>query len=273
MSQAVDYSRYPNIVGPIIWYGGLLGLLYLISAFNHSEEKKPIKIILCVWLLILFSLSRLPQSSLPERFARELALPLVVCFAYLINLITQTRGSGSRIGSIIGYGFIGYVIILNSSLFNPVLLDSLPDSFSDMVWYREVDQAKTDYIQANFSKDNPVIINPYANPYLGLINKGFVANFVPSSDFSVIDKVKTESDKQEFQEIYRGFIAKEVNNNANKVLLINPKPPGNTDEIVYPIFGGFEKYNDIMNDIAKDQKIIKKFTDGAYAVKIENVKK
>jgi len=274
LSRAVDYFRYPDIVGPIIWYGGLMGLLYLISSFNNSKESKPIKIIIFAWISILFTLSKLPQSGLPERFAREIALPLTVCFAYLINSITHSlERHNNRISSIISYGFVGFVIILNSSLFNPVLLDSLPNSFSNMVWYRQVDQVKTDYIHAHYSKDNPIIINPYANPYMEIKNKGFVKNFVLSNDFSELDKKNKEYNQQHIQEIYRSLIDKEIKININKVFLISPKPSGNTDGIVYPIFGGFEKYYSIMSDITKNQKIIKQFSDGAYVVKIENVEK
>jgi len=197
-----------------------------------------------------------------------------VCFAYLINSITHSlERHNNRISSIISYGFVGFVIILNSSLFNPVLLDSLPNSFSNMVWYRQVDQVKTDYIHAHYSKDNPIIINPYANPYMEIKNKGFVKNFVLSNDFSELDKKNKEYNQQHIQEIYRSLIDKEIKININKVFLISPKPSGNTDGIVYPIFGGFEKYYSIMSDITKNQKIIKQFSDGAYVVKIENVEK
>ena len=272
LSQAVQYYRYPDIVGSLIWYGGTLGLFYMIITFSKSQKKDYTKLILFVWIILIYSLSRLPSSGLPERFARELAVPLIICFAYLINRLINHLDhlELNRLSIIFGYGFIIYFIIINSSLYNPALLDSLPNSFSGMVWYDQSDQGKSDYIKNNFSSDQSIYINPYANPYMKLMTKANLVDFSLSA-INIDTYGKKKSSKKEKQDIinYDNMIKSLTKDNRGKVFYIFSKPESNPDGIVYPIFGGYDAYNDIMRDMVKDQKVIHKFIDSSFIMKIE----
>ena len=272
LNQAVQYHRYPEIIGPLIWYGGILGFFYMLITFLKSQEKDYTKMIIFVWVILIYLLSRLPASGLPERFARELAIPITICFAYLIDRIINHPADMrlNRLSVLAGYGLMIYLIIINSSLYNPVMLDSLPDSFSKMVWYTQADQEKSDYLKNNFSADEAIYINLYANPYMQLMTKANLVNF-PLSGVSMDIYNKMKKNKQEKQDElnYNNTINSLIKDNRGKLFFISPKPKGNTDGAVYPIFGQFEVYDNIMKDLTRNQPIIKKFADGSRLYRIE----
>lgn len=270
LNQAVPFNRYPEIVGPVIWYGGMFGFFYALATFLRSDKKDYTKIMCFVWLILIYTLSRLPASGLPERFARELAVPLMVFFAYLISrLVNHTDGAGqNRRFQFLGYAFIAYLIIINSSLSNTVLVDSLPNSFSKMVWFNQPDQFKSDYLKNNFAPDQKIYINPFANPYVKLMTKANLVDFSLDSESIAAYRIKKSPQKQDVI-FYHNLIKDLARGNRGNIFYIFPKPASNPDSAVYPIFSQYDIYNDIMRDIANNQQVIKKFTDGSIIVKIE----
>jgi hypothetical protein len=269
LNQAVEYYNYSKIMGPIIWYGGLLGFLYLVIAFFSEEERDIKKILPLIWVLLIYILSRMSSSAIPERFARELSIPLLLCFAYLIEYIYKNFDL-NNISTTLSYGFIAYIIIINSSLFNPTLLDSLPNSFSNLVWFNEMDQDKIDFIVKNINSKDPVFINPYANPYMELKSKQRFTDFsLNNNNLKTIDDLKKNlHDNSSNQKEYDSMIQSLKKSYLGKTMLISAKPPGNTDGIVYPIYKYFDEYNQSMRDIAKGQKVLKQFSDGSIVVQI-----
>ena len=70
---------------------------------------------------------------MPARFARELALPLVLATAFLFEYLLDLNPYRIRMGQILAAGLLGYLMIINSSLYTGP--DKIPETYSQQVWF------------------------------------------------------------------------------------------------------------------------------------------
>lgn len=156
----IPWSDYSLILSPFLWFLGLLSLPFLLKGF--VKDKKEEFLLIFVWLLVVFLLSR-PSvfSILPNRFARELAIPLAFCSGiFLKEIFVFFKGNWSRaiLGILIGIfvikGFLG--------LFGWV------GKYNQQVFITDLDKQALDWIKENTAKNSVVLVAPF-NGWVGLL--------------------------------------------------------------------------------------------------------
>lgn len=264
-----DYSDYPIICGPLLWYLGLLGLVYLVlSKFSHSTQNKTKQLVI-IWLLLLFILSRFSASGLPARFARELALPLVILIAFLFEFIFEKNNQRHSLGQILSYGLIGYFLVINSAIYTG--LDKIPDGFTSRVWFWPIDQEKIDYLHATISPTTPILINPNANLYTPIKSSNMLIPLKLNTDeIAVVREYLANPEHRASQRKYQELVdsIKQKYQNLNYIF-DDVKPPGETNEVVYYVYQGYEEKKTVLESLAAQGKILKSFSDGATLYEIK----
>lgn len=279
LNQPIDYNEYPLANGPLIWYFGLVGILYLIvSNFKTGLEARSKQLVLA-WVIYLFVMSRFGASSLPARFARELAPPLIIAIGFLIDYIVAhnpLKVQGYKVA--LGYGLIGFLVVMNSLLY--VGPAKLPDSFNQMVWFWPKDQDKIDYIVQNVPAGSRVIYNQNADLFIPVKAP---ANFVPLKLTNDQYEIASTTTVEHYQ--YKKLTSKEVKSlggykkmiynlqtqvfSAPDYIFIDVKPPSDPDEKTYPRYAGFDVYNKVIVDISDEGTLVKTFPDGAKLVRMD----
>lgn len=265
-NKPLGMGEYKEVIGGFMWFLGIFSLVYLFLTGNHSQK---LKYLIIIWFLVLFILSRFPNVSIPVRFARELAIPLTFSLAFLFNDIFDLQILTSKIKKIIAYGLFFIILVFNSQFY--IGVGSLPDSFTDQVWYWPVDQEKIDFL----AKDYPgrtVVINKNANPYtiVKIKNPAIYFSFTDQQlenikKYNNIDKY-SNLDQEIIKNKYQETIKELKNNYKNDILLISEKSKGNSNEETYPCFQGYKIYNDMLKEISSEKKPIKKFSDGSTII-------
>jgi len=164
-SKPIDFSLYGPQIGPLIFYGGLFSILYIlyrVSLNKDVEERKLGLILILVWFGVLFIFSRLEQTGLPGRFTRELALPLIVAQAvFFSDVLNKIRTVPAKLFAL---GFMAVIFWVNLSQLNNGEFRS-PEFFNRMVWFDQEDQFKTKEINAIVGAGKTVLTNE-TNPNL-----------------------------------------------------------------------------------------------------------
>lgn len=278
----LTFSDYPDLAGPLVWYFGFFGLIYLVlTTFEKNEEVKTKQLVI-VWFLVLFLLSRFSASGVPARFARELAPALVLCIGFLLNYVfNHNYFNYKKYQSILSFGLIGFLIITNSSLYAG--LNKLPESFSRMVWFWPKDQDKINYLKETVSLDTEILYNPKANLFMPIksTNKLVPIELSPEEKSQVtanLDKefveskisLKTKSGfasgLTDYQKLIHDLRQKYE---GEKYIFIDVKPPSDPDEKTYFHYAGFKENNKVLIDMASSGEVIHRFPDGAYLVKMD----
>ncbi len=90
---------------PVAWLG-LLGAVLLLAdrARIPGVPEILVRATLLAWALVLFAGSRTPLSGFPQRFGRDLAVPLslLAALAFVVLLATLLKGRGSGLGVFAG---------------------------------------------------------------------------------------------------------------------------------------------------------------------------
>ncbi len=278
LPQWADYSL---LAGNTIWYLGVFGLLFvLISTFKDHKEAGA-KQLLIVWLLYYFFISRIDNTGLPARFARELAPALVICIGFLFNYIFNLNSLRvHRYKLIFGYGLIAFLVVTNSAInAGPA---KIPDSFNLMVWFTPRDQQNIDYVSSLSSEGYQVLYNPFANLYMPIKAPN---NFDPIKLNNAQLKIATKM-QQDKSDYYDSFIPLSAKRRTQlkgyekliydlskqysdyKYIYVGVKPSSNPDPKVYPKYAPFEVYNKVLDDLATNGDLVKKFPDGSRLIKM-----
>ena len=265
--QLLDLGDYPSLEGNLIWYGGILGLIYMVfSVFSNKLENKTKQLVL-VWFFFFLIMSRLSASGLPGRFARELALPLTVSLGFLINYFLELNQTKKPITLFFGYGLLGLLIYINSSFFTG--LGKLPDSFNRMIWFWPKDQVKLDYLAKNVSLNSPVLYNPNANLFVVIRSKNALAPLqLSDGDFEIARKYLHNPEDNDSKMAYNLLVQRLKDQNKEQYIFIDVKPPSNPSGDVYTPYQGFEEKNQILKDLAKNGQKIKQFEDQSALYKM-----
>lgn len=268
LNKAPNYDEYSDMAGPILWFFGLAGLFYLvITSFSKSIENKTKHLVL-IWFLFLFILSRYATTGIPARFARELALPLTVFIAYLFNYLIENNRAVKNLNLIIGCGLLGYLLIINSTLYTG--LAKIPDTYDSQVWFWPVDQQKINYLEQNVPADQVILINPKANPFFPVKTKNQFTNFVLDSDQINIVKARVDlPQSRQNNAKYQDLLNKLNQQYKGMYVFDDVKPEGNTSPI-YPCFANFEAYKKVIEDMAASGSVVQTFSDGAKLIKLND---
>lgn len=191
----------PNFIGRTLLILGILGVLGLV--FNRKIEWER-KVLLLVWIGVMFALARTDLSGLPRRFDRELAMPLALVAGWFFAYIAMKLRFGWRRN-----GFLG-VLILGISA-NIVMLNAgpyaLPQGFSSMIWFTRDDLAKIDYLKT-LPPGSTIAATPSSDYFRTLLIKQkiiFTAN--PSKyDYIFISPLSVDTNEPERFHIYNAYI-------------------------------------------------------------------
>ncbi|MCX6809679.1 MAG: hypothetical protein NTZ65_02960 [Candidatus Berkelbacteria bacterium] len=258
-TKLIDYSEYPAMVGNLVWFGGLISVIYLIYLLGKKkgEVNKPAILMILVWFVVAYVLSRLPQSGLPGRFARETAWPLLLAFSVSLTYIFRSLKYNSQ--KIAAFGLIGFVIFLNMSQINAGSYRT-PEFFNSMIWFTAKDKEKTDFIKSATQGGDKIVTNP-TTPYFDMFVERKV--YLPAPNL-----VSTPA-------LFESYVQ------ANKVryVFIGNETEANPDSSVYPFFADFEKITEFLQTgIVQELKtkhaiIVQQFSDGSVLYKIDLVNK
>jgi hypothetical protein len=266
LNSALSYNDYPQVTGGILWYGGILGFICLILSKATTTKEAAAKQLVIIWLLFFYLVSRIASSAVPARFARELALPLTVCLAYLLNYIFNAQNIVIKnYKTILALGLIGYLVFMNSAFFTG--LDNLPDSFSWQIWFWPKDQQKLDYLSEKIPKSEPILFNPAANLFMPIKTKNNLVplNLTPAQADTVTAYLNDRKNENDYKKVLTEV--KDQYGNIN-LLFIDVKPPSNPSGITFSKYAQFEIKDKLLRDLGHDGKVIKKFDDGAELVQI-----
>lgn len=258
-SSPADLAELSALLAPMIEFLGAAGLIY---AFVTIKEKSAAKIMLIVWVLVLWILSRTVISGLAPRYLRELSVPL--CMLSGILIVYFVDWGQTRMQKIIISGILGYLVFINivQLTAHPFLL---PRGFQNMVWYRQVDQKKAEYL-SEYLFDNAVILANPSNPYLPyfLEKKNSKIHLKVIND---ITKIAVNADDQTKQEAIRKFLIK----NKADFLFIGAAPMSPPiDEDTFSEFKGFQKTTDFFALYEyPEENLAKEFSDGSKLIWIE----
>jgi hypothetical protein len=156
------WSDYSLITSPFLWFLGWLGLPFLLKGF--IEEKKEEYLFIFVWLFIVFLLSRPSDlSPRPGRFARELAIPLVICSGiFLKEIFIYFKDFWPRLilGILIG------IFIMKGLLGLPGWVGK----YNHMVFIRDLDKDAIEWIKENTETNSTILVAPF-NRWFGLLTE------------------------------------------------------------------------------------------------------
>lgn len=262
-SKPYQFDEINIIVRPLIEFIGLAGLIMMLGDYqNHKKEKT----LLFVWVVAVWLLSRLNIFGLPPRFLRHLELPLIIAGGYFINFCIQSARNNMQ--KILIGGFVGFAIVINMVQVNsqPFIL---PDGFYPWVWYREIDQAKYEYLTNNIGAADIIITNP-SNPYLNYkLSKKLKISVIANPQIEICNEKKfnTQKDKESCAAERQEKVNEVVRASKIQYIFIGKKPYDINEE-VFAEYNGFKEVTDYLNSYEKG-KIVKQFLDGSKLIKIE----
>lgn len=263
----LDFNSYPSLVGNLVWYLGLAGLFYIIASMFFDRTQNKTKQLLIIWFLFFYLMSRLSSSGIPARFGRELALPLVVSSAFLLQYLLDLNPHRTRLGQILATGVLGYLLVINSSLYTGP--DKIPDTYNDQVWFWPIDQNKIDYLAANVPSNDIVLYDPAANLFFPVkSNNQKEALLLSEVEKNIVARHLNFPKSQVAKSAYDRMILQKLKQYRNITYILNDvQPPGNVNPTVYPLYAGYRENRQVLTDLATRYQIVKSFDDGAVLYK------
>ena len=242
-SYPIDFADYGSMVGPLVYFGGLLALFYLVYmlGLDNEEINKKAVLFVIVWFVILFVLSRLNCTGLPGRFARELALPLLGAISISLSHIFSKYKHNLQ--KIVALGLLGMIVAACLVQVNGGSYSS-PKYYNSMVWFTKSDLEKADYIKWVTEEDD-VILSNRTTPYMSIFTK---RKFVYNTE----QFLKSQGAFQSF-----------AKNNGAKYLFIGKITSADPDPVAYPFFNGFDAGTLKMQELASELTKVHEFSDGS----------
>lgn len=185
-AMPIEFGEYGAQIGPFVYYGGLLGIMFLIYLLGQAKEKinKPALLLILVWFLVTYIFSRISEVGLPGRFARELALPLVLAESVMIWRFMQALHT--NIQKILMVFAIGVIIVFELAQVNGGYYRS-PSYFKKMIWFDSNDKKSADSIKAVVPQGETIIANN-TSPYLPIFADRKIV-FIPLNRTPSIDSL------------------------------------------------------------------------------------
>lgn len=268
LNTPLDYFDYANMTGGLVWYLGLVGLLYILASTFTDPAKNKSKQLVVIWVLFLYFFSRYGASGIPARFARELALPLIISLAFLLEFIFEKNPLKNRLGQLLSFGVIGYFLIINCALYSGI--DKFPEAYNGHVWFWPLDQQKIDYMAENIPSSSTILYNSRANLFFPTKTKNNIMPlYLSDEQVSVVRSYLDSPQNANAVNNYATLISTLKKEYQPNYIFDDMKAPGNTDERVYYVYAGYQENKKVLEDLARQDKAIKTFDDGAVLYKME----
>ncbi|MFA5927112.1 MAG: DUF6541 family protein [Patescibacteria group bacterium] len=259
-SNPPRYEDIGALITPFVFYLGALGFVYLLLTIRN---RMPEKILLLTWVSILWILSRTALSGLAPRYLRELSAPLCILTGIIISyFVSQGKDRIQKVAICAMFGFLVYTNIIQINA-PPFLLQQ--GGFSDMVWYRDVDDDKVNYFKENIPDRSVIIANP-SNPYIPYFLNKRANNKLEFKVIAEVPDIKAEKDLNKKSAIVEEFL---YANNVN-YLFIGKTPKNNIDEKTFSEFNNYERVTGFFNAYKYyDGNLIKQFEDGSKLILVK----
>jgi len=253
-----QYSELSFPLAPFLEFVGFAGIAISLVVYKEDKQRRFPIVAMIVWVLLVWLMSRSSLSVLPQRIFREVSLPLSIAAGFFAVTIFQLLHNNYQ--KYLMALIFGYLIVINSSqlFLNPFML---PDGFKNMVWYRENDQEKYDYINTNLNKDNKILVNSF-NPVL--VYK------LQKAGFGLDQFVSLEPPNLKDKKLKTSTINDSVNNSGSTYLLLGVAPDGVNTDVYFTSFVNYTKATEYLSNYEYDKSnLIKQFSDGSKLIKIE----
>jgi len=165
-TATIPIDSYPEYIGYLVVYLGCLGLIYLVGVFK--KERMYPHIFLFCWILTMFVASR--SKSLfffPERFARDIAIPLSISAGIFITNYFKEIYS-----SIMRYIFSLLLILIFAVTIPQIIMSELQEN--TMVLVQQVDYDASIWLEDNVEDNTNILTSPYAHYLKVLTNKNIL---------------------------------------------------------------------------------------------------
>ena len=214
LSHPLGFGQYREFIGDIPWALGGIGLAWLVA--GRSPVGKYERLLLVLWTLFLFLLSRSSWVGLPSRFARELALPLLLISAiWLAEISRQITGRWQMLGATAVF-FTFVVMNLVGLQTAPVF----PDQVLPLVTFSRAN-ADTAQLISELLPEGAVVLTTPATPVWSVLAQ---RTMIPLE----VNETKTPE-----------TITETIARTKATYLLLIPKPESNPAEEVYPYLAHF----------------------------------
>lgn len=253
----IEYVNMYSLINPIGSIIGIIGFIYIIA----TSRKNGAKVLLIIWIIVLWILSRSSLSAVAPRYLRELAFPLSISAGILITYIVSVAKTRSQ--QIAVCSIIGYLIFINMTQINfgPALL---PGGIADSVWYHPVDKDKTELLR-NLQPNSKIITNP-SNPYIIYFLSVDNPNNISIKEHKNLPKYSRVSAQERLSTVQKLF-------NSAPYIFIGKTPYPNMDERSFAEFTGYENTTKFFENYVKQTKcpLIANFQDGSqlYSTKCD----
>ena len=253
--EVLEYSEISYILAPFLEFIGFAGLVWIIFKLPKFKKYAFPAILLLIWIITFWLMSRSSLFYLPQRILRELSFPLCIASGYFA--VSMTKLFTKSWQKILFFGAFGYLIIINSvQIFQSPFL--LPDGFKYMSWFTSVDQQKYDYITNNLM-DNCTILTNQSNPILEYKLEKDGCKFININelykDFKIdADYLPTYISKAKAKYIYIGVI-----------------PEYTSADVYYSQFGFYEEATELLKMYEYNKSdIVKEFSDGSIIINVDS---
>lgn len=210
----VSWAKMLEIHNPLFLLLGLLGAFLLFV----SRTDRSVKALLLFWMAILWIFSLTSLFGLPERFARELALPLALTGGYFLAFFIENARSplGKTVFLILTLALVA--LDWRASFSRPF---ALPDPFRPWVRFHKEEEPALKALKETVQPDTTILAN----------NSNFYLPFLLKEKVIIIrapDQVA-------------GYLAAE----PVSVLYIGSRP-STTAEDLYPFYNSFDQIREAM---------------------------
>lgn len=255
-SAILEYDNISLIVPPFLEFIGLIGVGFLFLRISQGKARFA-SLLVIVWIVITWLLSRSSMLVLPQRILREIPLPLSIASGIAaVEMFSLFKNSWQKIGF---FALFSYLIVINNSQVS-VSPFVLPNGLTNQIWFRDIDQIKYDYIIGHLDKNDEILANS-SNPilYYKLEAAGYkIVNFTS------IDVSKRPAVDQEH------YVSSNVKDSGAKYLFIGAMPPGVSPDLYFSQFANYKLTTDLLNHYKYPKRqLVQQFADTSKLILIK----
>jgi hypothetical protein len=253
-SAVLDLDQVHALLVPFLEFLGMAGIGFLLVRVSDNKTRFA-SLFVVAWILVTWVFSRSEVFVLPQRLLRELSMPLSIAAGiFASDVLLSLKNNWLKI---VFFGVFSYLILINNSQVTSSPF-KLPDGFKNMVWYKDADQQKLDYITQNVSPGERIITN-HSNPILNYKLQKAGYNVV----YYVLPKSVSEADGVDLQE----QIQVAVRGSGARYLFIGTAPVAVNPDVYYQQFVNYEEATSQLKKYQyKKQDLARVFEDGSELI-------
>ena len=240
----LSFSEYPDTLGGFIWFGGVLGIIWIITQRDVPLERR---LLLLLWASVIFTLSRTSHSGLPARFTRDLVMPLGIAAGALVSNLVTTASSRSL--RLLLAGSVAVMFLYSTAMFTQGPFQA-PNGLNRMIWFDALDDEKLAALET-LPKGSRILATPSSRYYEVLLNDRVL---------SVLPYEVTADPT---------LAAATIQSRAD-YLFIGTLPVSNSDIRTYPYFSEYDSIHATLTAYP-NVEVVRTFADGTNILKVKRI--